>query len=288
MDSSGQSLLKLLFNDGETICVSDNRFAYHSMPLENTFGGKITLVSSNKDSPIRHCDSSKLILVSINPIKGFRCDKNVTAFRSFLVELDIGSTKEQLTTIKRFGMPFSAQVFSGNKSVHTVITLSEDLKDKRDYSDIANWIFNIITLADKNCANPSRGARIPGAYREPNKKQELISINRRITHKELFSWLNQYEHLRPRAKEKRIMLPGQADYSRLSPWARGMLTKGMEFKIGRNQTWFGLAVDFALAGFSEDETIDNLGKHFVEEHDFKEKEWLASIRSAFKYVSEGK
>jgi hypothetical protein len=101
-------------------------------------------------------------------------------------------------------------------------------------------------------------------------------------------WLNQYEHLRPKVKPKKEIPEGHADFSRLSPWARIMLSKGIVFKNGRNQTWFGLAVDCALAGFSEELTIETFMQRFTEESDFKEKELLITIGSAFKYVNEGK
>ena len=286
MDPTGQSLLKLLFNEGESICPANSKYGYHSIPLEKALDGKITLISENSESPIRFCDSSELILVSINPINGFRKDSNVTAFRSFLIELDVGSIKDQLGTINHFKMPFSAQIFSGGKSAHTVITLSEDLKDLQTYRYIASWIFNIVTMADKNCANPSRGCRIPGAYREPGKKQRLICLKERVPIKELLAWLKQYDHLRPKIKEKKIIPEGQADFSRLSPWVRGMMVTGFVFKSGRSNGWYAVGYDFAKAGYSEEKTIEILEPRFNSESDFKEKEWLSNIRSAFKKVKE--
>lgn len=281
MDLTGQSLLKLLFNEGESVCVSPNKWGYHSIPLSEALNGHIKLVSP--DNSIRSCDSTELILCGINPINGFRRDENVTAFRSYLVELDLGNIKSQLGTISHLKMPFSAQVFSGNKSIHTVICLNEDLKDEKTYRLIGEWIFNIVTLADRNCINPSRSIRIPGAYREPGKKQRLFQLNQRISHEEFFKWLNKYEHLRPIVKEKKIVPLGEGDYSLLSPWARAMLIKGIDYKDrGRNQTWFSLSYDFCKAGFTEEQTIEILEKRFEPEHDFKEKEWLTAINSGFK------
>ncbi len=284
MDSTGKSLLNLLFNPGETICVSPNEFGYHAIPLENAFKGKITLVSPNEAIPISYCSSSELILAAINPIKGWRRDDNVTAFRSFLLEADTGSIKEQLGYIDHLKMPFSVQVFSGNKSVHTVITLDEDLPDEKTYRHIGNWIFNIVSLADKNCRNPSRSVRIPGAYRDQGKKQRLIKLNKRISHKELFDWLNKFEHLRPKVKEKKKALVGEGSFDRLSTWAKNQLKYGLKPTKGRNQNWYGIFYDFALAGYSMEETIDLLKVYFVEERDFKESEWLTTAKSAFSRV----
>lgn len=281
-----------MFNENEHICVSNSQFAYLALPRSSILSQNVPLVSNNPSIPIKHVDSSDLILMAINPIKEAlnRQDSNVSAYRSFLIELDMGDIKTQLGTIRHFGIPFSAQVFSGGKSVHTVVTLSEDLPDEKTYRFIGKWIFNIISMADSACSNPSRSVRIPGAYREPKKKQRLISLGERIKLKDFMGWLNKYPHLRPKAKIKKTpILTGQPNYSKLSPWARSMMTKGVSFdNRGRNQTWFGLAYDLALAGFSEDQGIELLSQRFVEEDDFKEKEFLTTVKSAFKKVSEGK
>ncbi len=286
MGPDALKLVKLMFNENEYICLSDSRYAYVSLPIKVGTSQKIPLISSNSSIQPKTVDGSKLILMSINPMKenANRQDSSVSAFRSFLVEMDIGDIREQLNTITRYGLPFSAQIFSGSKSVHTVITLSEDLKTEKSYRYIANWIFNIIVYADRNCGNVSRSVRIPNAIRpETGKEQSLVSLKERVSHEELFKWLNKFEHLRPKAKEKKAVIPGQADFSRLGSWARGMLAKGIDFTgRTRNSTWYAMAVDFAKAGFTEDETIEELGKRFVEERDFKEREWLTTIRSAFK------
>lgn len=288
MDPTGQSLLKLLFNPGETICVSNNEFGFHSVPLEEALDGTITLNSPNEKVRPKVCNTQRLTMVAINPIKGFREDQNVTAYRSFLVEIDIGTIDDQIGTLAHIGIPASIQIFSGNKSVHTIITLDEDLPNEAQYRHLAVWILNIIRVADQKCKNPSRSARIPGAYREPGKKQTLIKLNKRVSHKELFDWLGKYPHLEPKVREKKVVIPGQEDFYKLSAWAKGMLTKGITFRNGRNQTWYALAMDLALAGFSEDSALEILGKRFEEEHDFKEKEFLITIASAFKRVNEGK
>jgi hypothetical protein len=49
-----------------------------------------------------------------------------------------------------------------------------------------------------------------------------------------------------------------------------------------------LAYDFALAGYTEEQAISILESRFEPEHDFKEKEWMTAIRSAYKHVLENK
>ena len=287
MDDTGKALLHLMFDPGESICVSNSQFAYHSLPLEKVMGGELELISPNEKVSLQCVNSNDLTLVAINPINGFRQDSNVYKYRSFLYEIDTGSLKEQWGYLKHMGIPTSALVFSGNKSIHALVTLDELISNEKTYRYLYDWSLRILTMCDRQVKTPSKCIRIPGAYREPGKKQRLIEIKSRISHKEFFDWLNKYDHLRPRAKERKIVPTGHADFSRLSPWARAMLTKGITFNNrGRNQTWFGLAYDLALAGYTEEQGIEILLPRFQEEHNFKEKELLTTISSAFKKVLE--
>jgi hypothetical protein len=284
VDPTGQSLLKLLFNEGESVCPANSKYGYHSIPLEKALNGPITLVSENKELPTRFCDSSDLILIAINPISGYRNDENVTSLRAFLWEIDVGTIPEQLGYLNYFKVPTSVKVFSGNKSIHAVTVLDEPITDIKTYRYLYQWGLNILTLTDQSCKNPSRCVRIPGAYREPGKKQRLLTIGERVKVKDFIDWLKQYEHLKPQVREKKPFVEGEADYSRLSLWCQGMLKNGITFGRGRNLTWFSLAVDFAKAGYSEDQAVEMLDKRFEEEHDFKEKEFLSAIRSGFNHA----
>jgi hypothetical protein len=287
LDETGKKLLRLLFNDGEEVCPHNTKYSYQSMSLDKAMDGTISLISKNPELPVRYCDSSELKLIAINPIKGFRQDCDVTAYRSFLWEIDTGTIPEQLAYLKKLKIPISAQVFSGGKSVHAVTVLDEDLPDEKTWRYINEWVFKIATLVDSQCTNPSRSVRIPGTYREPGKKQRLIWIGGRVKLQDLMDWLYQYDHLRPKLSEApKKGVPGTGDYDKLSSWLKKELRNGLDFTRGRNSTWYAVAMDFALAGYDEDEIIEFLGKIFTEERDFKEKEWLTTIRSAFKKATE--
>ena len=167
MDSTGKALFNLLFNENEHACVSDTHFACKSVPLKSILEDDwITLISNNEEIESKEVRVSDLILTSINPMKpnSNRLDSNVSAFRTFLIEIDSGTIAEQINTINHLNIPWSIQIFSGGKSIHTAITLTEDIPDEKKYRYLATWIFNIVTMADKNCINPSRGIRIPGSY----------------------------------------------------------------------------------------------------------------------------
>ena len=87
-----KTFLNLFFNEGEGICVSDCNGGYHSVEQELD---KVTLISPTEGKDPRDITEDDINLVAINPVSGWRRDKNVTAFRSFLIEMDEGSIPEQ-------------------------------------------------------------------------------------------------------------------------------------------------------------------------------------------------
>jgi len=253
------------------------------MPLENALSDKVTLLSPNPKVPIEHVHSDKLLFVALNPIQGFRSDINCKAYRNFLIEMDIGPLKDQLDYIKKLGMPYSACVFSGGKSLHFLISLDTDLPNEKVYRKLAIWILSIAALSDQNCQNPSRSIRIPGPEREPGKFQKLVEIKGPVKLSDLANWLSNYPHLKPKEKERRPRSEN-ADFAKLKPWVIQRLINGLDPTKGRNKQWFSIACEFALSGYNEYDTIEILSRFFNEENDFKEREWLTTIKSGFKYI----
>jgi hypothetical protein len=294
MHETGVKLLNLMFREGETVCVSPNQYGFHSVPLSMALSERVTLVPPNPwqgktiEESIQYCNSSELRLVALNPIKGFREDNNCLAYRNFLVEMDEGPLKQQYDYIKALEMPYSAIVFSGGKSLHYLITLDKDLPDEKTWRKVSEWILAIVTLADPNTKNPSRSIRIPGPARD-QKKQTLVEFKGPVTTGALSGWLGRYPHLIPREREKRVRMEGvDPRLENMNPWVVKVLTYGLDPTKGRNKQWFAIACEFALAGFSEDDTFDILESFYQEDRDFKRREWKSAVRSGFKFIYEGK
>lgn len=283
MHESGKKLLQLMFRPGETVCVSHNKYGYHSIPLENALNGPVTLVPPSEKHKWEHPKTDELTLVALNPITGFRKDEFCTAFRSFLIEMDYGPLAEQLAYAKKIELPYSAVIFSGNKSLHFLITLDEDLENETIYRRLSEWILGVATAADQKTKNPSRSIRIPGAEREPGKFQQIVEFKGATKVADLIAWLSKHPDAKPKQPEKREKT-GVHDFDKLKPWVVERLTKGLDPTKGRNQQWFSIACEFALAGFSEDGTFDILQDFFLEDRDFKEREWRTAIRSGFKHA----
>lgn len=285
-----------MFKPDETICVSHNEYSYHSIPLETVLREEIITLIPTEDSCTKRnlewvvenfdrVESEDLTLVALNPIRGYRQDHNCTAYRNFLVEIDHGSLKGQLEYIQMLGMPYSAIVFSGNKSMHFLISLDEDLANEKEYRLYAEWLLKAVTMADPNTKNPSRSIRIPGGRRGPEQLQRLVEFKGKVTLAELSAWLMKHPEAMPKAREKRIR-SDKPSIDRLTPWTKKHLRDGVI--QDRKRTWFAVACDFAIAGFSEEDTIDILQDYFVEEHDLREKKFLRIVHDAFKYVDTNK
>jgi hypothetical protein len=293
----GKKLLELMFRPSETVCVSPSKYGYHSISLSEILNNEeITLVPTPEsciernikwEDAFEKSNPAYMTLVALNPIKGWRKDEYCTAFRNFLIEMDTGDIANQIEYIKNIGMPYSAMVFSGSKSVHTLISLDEDLPNERIYRFIAEWILSVATLADPLTKNPSRSIRIPGAYRTPTKLQTLIEIKSSIKLMDLMGWLAKHPNVKPKPYEKKIVSE-HPNFDNIAPWAKGKLINGLDPKKGRNQQWYAIAMEFALQGYSYDATISLLEQYFTPDRDFKKKEWETTVGSAFKKVENGK
>lgn len=282
MHETGRKLLNLMFRPGETVCVSHNKYGYHSIPLDVAFKEKVTLVPPDLERAHEIVSSDQLVLVALNPIKGWRQDEDCTAFRNFLVEIDNQDLRAQIDYIKAIKMPYSAIIFSGNKSMHFLISLDEDLPNEKIYRLFAEWTLAVATMADQMTKNPSRSIRVPGAMRKEG-KQRLVEIKGPVKMADMVEWLNANPGARPKPPEKRTPRK-DFHFNSIGQWVIDLLQNGLEADKGRNQQWYAIAYEFALAGNSEDDTIDILSNYFTPERDFKEREWLTTIRSAFKHA----
>lgn len=283
MHETGKKLLSLMFRPDETVCVSPNKYGWHSIPFNNALSGKVTLVPPDSKKPLQYCDSDELTMIALNPIKGFREDANCISFRNFLIEMDYGPLPEQLAYAKKIGLPYSAIVFSGNKSLHFLISLDKDLPSESVYRKFSEWILGIATIADQLTKNPSRSIRIPGAYREPGKKQLLVELRGPTKLEDLVEWLKKHPDAMPKDRVKRE--PSSTfDFEGLKEWVINKLINGLDPSKGRNIQWFSIACEFALAGYAENDTVEVLADFFTPDKDFKEREWRSAIRSGFKHI----
>jgi len=281
-----KTFLSLMFDPEDTVIVSDSKFSMHAVPLPMVFSGEVTLVPSSQNMQIKKVKSDQLIFAALNPTKGFRKDSNCYKLRNFLVEMDNYERNAQIQYIKETGLPYSGMVWSGSKSVHTLVSLEEDTLSEKEYRILYKWMLNIVALSDQALGNPSRSIRLPGAIRaETGNIQELIELKTRIKLEDFMVWLNRYPDLRPKVKEHKKHLTNGFDYEKLSLWATAQFKNGIDFTNGRNRAFFNLSCDLYSSGLTEDEAVEVLNQYFIEEHDFREKEFLKTISQAYSFMA---
>jgi hypothetical protein len=295
MNSNQIDFLKLLFEKDEGVCVSHNKYAWLSVPISDLHENKILLVSHREDIDDVPIKTDMINMIAINPVAvgERRMDLNVTAFRSFLVELDYGRLSEQKRYVEDIGMPYSVCVYSGNKSLHFGIVLEDPLPSLSMYKIVSRWILNIMEKADKQTLNPTRSIRFPDNLRrvygngvvplEDRKPQHLVDLKKRITQKELFQWLSNHKDKKPKPERKRERPSGNPSFRKLEKWARDEIADGVPCQKlgGRNKTWYSLAAEMAIVGYSLDDTYSILGEYYSEESDFRESEWSAALKNGY-------
>ena len=285
MTEMTRNFLSLLFDENETICVSPNKYGYHSIS-QSDIGDSISLISPKEDIQPMLIGEGDINLIAVNPINGWRRDGNVTSFRSFMVEIDNGSLEEQGKYIEESGLPHSACIYSGNKSLHYAITLKESLPNIDMWRFYNQWLLNVLPKTDQQIKNPSRSIRFPGNRRHDGKKliQSLVSLRGRVSQEDFFRWLFDHEDKKPIQRRERYEsdFKGIPSLDKIPESVHNMYRAGV--LDNRNATWFYIGCRFAEAGFSLEASLGYLSQAYQEENDFKRQEWEGCIQSAYKRI----
>ncbi len=153
----------------------------------------------------------------LNPIKEAKQNKqaaldNVAAYRNLLLEFDHTSLGRQARKVRSSRLPYATMTYSGGKSYHFIVALSEDVGPER-YDYYARMLVHMFGEAspDARVINPNRLTRTPGAIRSSNEAlQELIELGHRTTPDNFENWAFDYnlerlvEFKRARALEARL------------------------------------------------------------------------------------
>lgn len=236
-------LMKALFDEGELIC---------SVP--SVYGIELRFEPTVED-----------LFYAINPLHTIRRDEFVTAYRNILCEFDFGSIEEQIEMIKKSGIPYTALVYSGGKSIHMLISLETPLENKAAYKALVKRIYRCLPGADKANSNPSRLSRLPGRIRpDTGKPQRLIELGYRISNDYLESHLSmleaEEENRPPRDDEETVDMPEIHGYRNAkSGHTLDLLMFGAEPGT-RNRRSFAAACDLIRCGYTPDEILNMISR----------------------------
>jgi hypothetical protein len=219
----------------------------------------------------------------LDPTKS-RSDAAVTVFRNVLIEADNLSLAEQHALIKESRLPYATIVYSGGKSLHIIVSLSDACASRAEYDQLVRRIYKALggkCVIDVANSNPSRTSRYPGAIRpEKNKEQTLISLGKRVRRADLEAWLLE-KGAPPELQNMRRPRTQHADGTRGS-----LRASTLNFLMGIyddghwNVSLFKAACDLFEAGHSEEEVEDRLRN--ITGH--LDKSDISTIRSARRRV----
>lgn len=131
------------------------------------------------------------IFCCLNPFKaGGSRDSDVTAFRHALLEFDNISQHEQWGIIQASGIPCTAVISSGGKSIHAWVRV--DAADRREFDDRVKALYDHFAeyKPDIKNKNPSRFSRLAGCERGA-RRQELLAVG--IGAESFSQWLAEKE-----------------------------------------------------------------------------------------------
>lgn len=158
-----QQFLKLLFEPGQRTCFSPDIYG-------------TSLASAPGPSDVFFC---------VNALHTSRLDSNVICYRNLLLELDKVPLQQQVALVTS-RVPVSAITFSGGKSYHFIISLTEPVATEADYRRAWRGLYEAVPEADKACKNPSRLSRLPQVLRpDTGLMQELLYLGSHVPLAEL-------------------------------------------------------------------------------------------------------
>jgi hypothetical protein len=129
-------------------------------------------------------DTSDFIYYFVSPLKRSsrrRIRENIKQWRNFVFEFDEGTEEEQLSIIKESGIPYTALIHSGNKSVHCIVALEFGVTEAQ-YKYLAKATKRILG-SDYSCISW-------GVSRVPREDQPLLELRSRVNNKHFIEWVN--------------------------------------------------------------------------------------------------
>lgn len=233
---TSKDFFKVLFNEDEATCfTSDPHGINVSLVKSADNNPQFEYFCSNPLHPTKDNDPSRWFHKEDLPRRAYA---NITVFRNFLFEIDDKdgvqmSAQDQWEFIKSTGLPLSAAVWSGSKSIHFMVSLETPVTTREEYK--ALWMriwYALDQVPDKACKDASRLTRYPNGYRRNKEKvQQLIIVNQRIETQTLEDWLkNRPQAPKPKTysttAHKKREIPKDFRLANLYPSTRFFLIHG--------------------------------------------------------------
>jgi hypothetical protein len=161
--------------------------------------------------------------VALNPAREMGAElkkENIEAYRNILVEIDtIAGINEQTDFLKRSRVPFTSLVYTGNRSVHAVISLAEPLlMDPVFYRNVHKAICKKLAwVSDQATNGPQATTKLPGLFRinhttQVATEQKLIELKPRVSYDRFLQSIERELHDILREEEIKIRRRSNHDF----------------------------------------------------------------------------
>jgi len=244
-----QDFYNVLFNEDEHTCFGPTPFDTNSYPIIDGINSQLTK------------------FFTINPLVKGRTRKgtNVRYHRNLMFEIDNIAVEDQARLIKQSGLPFSTATFSGGKSIHWIISLTQPLEDRVEYTAVWKACYAALLKcdieADTATKDPARLSRCPGVIRDNGKEQKLLKVGSRIELEELVIWLESHsinwEDFLPKQDFKPAYMQGEthskAENALKIEWVEKYHMKNDRYEDGNYNYQYKMAWFLLATGMSVDE-----------------------------------
>jgi hypothetical protein len=292
----------LEWRESQVICYVQNEYAsavheYHGQPLET-----VNPVDVTKKLPKPWQDETG----KWHRPKNVR-DDNVLSYAALLFEMDGKSLPDQEKILKRLFWKgiIHRVVFSGNKSLHAIVVLLDEPRNKAEYVFAWRYVgfkcFRDISLRDKEwepmldtaCSNPSRTTRTPYSMRVLDDGREVEQELLYFTDvKADVPWRLEYEKEQERKEAEERALRGRlAKMRQRLPWERKQPNyEALRFMSGdKSDGWKFHSLPKAVGswegcGYSLDEVMQIMSPYRKELRDWAVK-WYGVCASRRRYLS---
>lgn len=183
-------------------------------PREKAFATSITKWNENE---------SYFSINTVKKIGDSRKLENCKSWNNFLIEFDEIPVSEQEIILNRNRDKVSMATFSGNKSIHMIVHLSNPPTSKEEYGFVHSYLIEkYFRGADVQCKDALRLSRTPNAIRENGRRQVMILNELQDLY---FPWETAYEvHLATKkAQEFSFQFRGRKSTEGLSVEAEAIL-----------------------------------------------------------------
>ena len=194
-----EQLLVLMFDMTDNIFVNSSfKGTVRSAHITKAFSS----LSAWSEAEISSADG---VVVGLNSTDEEHCPReanSISTFRNLLIEMDDASLtpEQQIQIIEDSGLPYSAAVFSGSKSVHFIISLDEPVDDLENYKQLHASLVAAINhpAVDYQTSSPAQWTHVPTFNRVKNgksKQKKLLRIGNRIKAEDIQAFLEKHEDI---------------------------------------------------------------------------------------------